>query len=187
MAHTGLEPLRQLREIFWRYRSQPVQSVVTLINPILRGWVNYFAIGHSSRCFNSSNAGWSSSSGAISGVPGIVADLAARRGTRCDYTPRLACSMAIRCVRIGVGRSVPISSHNPCCEPHTRAQCDNPARCVRCGGGWKRGRALPSPTRQSSTLPYNRLLPVLAAATVGLNAGRRFPQFGIPASAPAML
>jgi len=43
--------LRQLREIFWRYRSQPVQSVVTLINPILRGWVNYFAIGHSSRCF----------------------------------------------------------------------------------------------------------------------------------------
>lgn len=44
--------LRQLREIFWRYRSQPVQSVVTLIHPILRGWVNYFAIGHSSRCFN---------------------------------------------------------------------------------------------------------------------------------------
>jgi len=43
--------LRRLREIFWRYRSQPVQSVVTLINPILRGWVNYFAIGHSSRCF----------------------------------------------------------------------------------------------------------------------------------------
>lgn len=43
--------LRQLREIFWRYRSQPVQAVVTLINPILRGWVNYFAIGHSSRCF----------------------------------------------------------------------------------------------------------------------------------------
>ena len=28
-----------------------MQSVVTLINPILRGWVNYFAIGHSSRCF----------------------------------------------------------------------------------------------------------------------------------------
>ena len=22
-----------------------------LINPILRGWVNYFAIGHSTRCF----------------------------------------------------------------------------------------------------------------------------------------
>ena len=25
--------------------------VVEIINPILRGWVNYFAIGHSSRCF----------------------------------------------------------------------------------------------------------------------------------------
>jgi RNA-directed DNA polymerase len=25
--------------------------VVDSINPILRGWVNYFAIGHSSRCF----------------------------------------------------------------------------------------------------------------------------------------
>ena len=25
--------------------------VIELINPILRGWVNYFAVGHSSRCF----------------------------------------------------------------------------------------------------------------------------------------
>ena len=23
-----------------------------LINPVLRGWVNYFAVGHSSECFN---------------------------------------------------------------------------------------------------------------------------------------
>ena len=23
-----------------------------LINPMLRGWVNYFAVGHSSKCFN---------------------------------------------------------------------------------------------------------------------------------------
>jgi RNA-directed DNA polymerase len=43
--------LQQLREVFGRYRSQPVQRVVVIINPILRGWVNYFAIGHSSRCF----------------------------------------------------------------------------------------------------------------------------------------
>jgi RNA-directed DNA polymerase len=26
--------------------------VIATINPILRGWVNYFAIGHSSRCFS---------------------------------------------------------------------------------------------------------------------------------------
>ena len=31
--------------------AQPVDWVVDLINPILRGWVNYFAVGHSSRCF----------------------------------------------------------------------------------------------------------------------------------------
>jgi RNA-directed DNA polymerase len=42
--------LQQLREVFRRNRSQPVNGVVAVINPILRGWVNYFAIGHSSRC-----------------------------------------------------------------------------------------------------------------------------------------
>jgi RNA-directed DNA polymerase len=43
--------LRKLKEIFRRFQSQPVDRVIGLINPILRGWVNYFAIGHSSRCF----------------------------------------------------------------------------------------------------------------------------------------
>ena len=43
--------VRKLKEIFRRYRSRPVGRVVEIINPILRGWVNYFAIGHSSRCF----------------------------------------------------------------------------------------------------------------------------------------
>jgi len=145
--------LRQLRELFWRYRSQPVQSVVTLINPILRGWVNYFAIGHSSRCFqlvkrwvelkirrhlrrarNRRGFGWRS------GVPR-------------DCTPRLASSMAITCVRLCGGLSALVWSHNPCCEAHTRAQCDNPACCVRCGGDWKRGGVHPPTARQSSTLP----------------------------------
>ena len=43
--------LRKLKKIFRRCRSQPVGRVVEIINPILRGWVNYFAIGYSSRCF----------------------------------------------------------------------------------------------------------------------------------------
>jgi len=43
--------LEKLREIFRRYASQPVRSVIERINPILRGWVNYFEVGHSSRCF----------------------------------------------------------------------------------------------------------------------------------------
>jgi len=42
----------RLREIFRRSDSQPVGEVVELINPILRGWVNYFQIGDSSRCFS---------------------------------------------------------------------------------------------------------------------------------------
>jgi RNA-directed DNA polymerase len=43
--------LRKLKEIFRRHRSQPVNRVIELINPILRGWVNYFTAGHSSECF----------------------------------------------------------------------------------------------------------------------------------------
>jgi len=44
--------LRKLADIFRRTHSQPVQRVVERINPILRGWVNYFAIGHATRCFS---------------------------------------------------------------------------------------------------------------------------------------
>ncbi len=44
--------LRQLKLIFRSFRSQPVQGLIAQINPILRGWVNYFAAGHSSRCFS---------------------------------------------------------------------------------------------------------------------------------------
>jgi len=44
--------LRKLKGVFRRYRSQPVEPVISLINPVLRGWVNYFAVGHSSECFN---------------------------------------------------------------------------------------------------------------------------------------
>jgi RNA-directed DNA polymerase len=43
--------LRKLKEIFRRYRSQPIHRLIEIINPILRGWVNYFAIGHSHQCF----------------------------------------------------------------------------------------------------------------------------------------
>ena len=43
--------LGRLKEFFRRYQSQPVGRVIELINPILRGWVTYFAIGDSSRCF----------------------------------------------------------------------------------------------------------------------------------------
>jgi RNA-directed DNA polymerase len=44
--------LRGLKEVFRRHRSQPIGRIISLINPMLRGWVNYFAVGHSSECFS---------------------------------------------------------------------------------------------------------------------------------------
>ena len=48
-ARTAL--LRKLKSVFRRYQSQPVERVIHLINPVLRGWVNYFRVGNSSKCF----------------------------------------------------------------------------------------------------------------------------------------
>jgi len=42
----------KLREIFRRNVSQPIGKVIDEINPILRGWANYFRVGHSNRCFS---------------------------------------------------------------------------------------------------------------------------------------
>ena len=44
--------LRTLKDIFRRHRSQPVGQLIKLINPVLRGWVNYFAVGNSGECFS---------------------------------------------------------------------------------------------------------------------------------------
>lgn len=43
--------IEKLKEVFRRYNSQPIRQVIEIINPILRGWVNYFRIGHASRSF----------------------------------------------------------------------------------------------------------------------------------------
>jgi hypothetical protein len=43
--------LRELKEDFRRHRAQPIERVIRIINPKLRGWVNYFSYGNSARCF----------------------------------------------------------------------------------------------------------------------------------------
>jgi RNA-directed DNA polymerase len=45
-------PYEKLREVFRQHVSWPIEVVIAKINPILRGWVNYFRIGHSSSCFS---------------------------------------------------------------------------------------------------------------------------------------
>jgi RNA-directed DNA polymerase len=44
--------LRQIKVVFRSLRSQPIRQVIEIINPILRGWVQYFSIGHASQCFS---------------------------------------------------------------------------------------------------------------------------------------
>jgi len=48
--------LRKLKDIFRRHQSQPIDRVIYLITPIVRGWVRYFAIGDTSRCFGFINS-----------------------------------------------------------------------------------------------------------------------------------
>lgn len=46
------ELLEKLKQEFSRLQTQALDVVIYVINPIIRGWVNYYRIGHSSRCFN---------------------------------------------------------------------------------------------------------------------------------------
>jgi len=45
------ELLSKLKDAFRRGESQPVDWVIQRINPVLRGWTNYFRVGNASQCF----------------------------------------------------------------------------------------------------------------------------------------
>ena len=44
--------LQKLKQMFRSHRSRPISEVIAQINPMRRGWVQYFAVGHSSQCFS---------------------------------------------------------------------------------------------------------------------------------------
>jgi RNA-directed DNA polymerase len=42
----------KIRAAFMQFKSQPLYKIVNIINPVLRGWLNYFRIGNSGKTFN---------------------------------------------------------------------------------------------------------------------------------------
>jgi len=46
------EVLRKVRDCLRINRHLPMPAAVAQVNPILRGWVNYFRVGNSSQAFN---------------------------------------------------------------------------------------------------------------------------------------
>jgi RNA-directed DNA polymerase len=112
--------LAKLRDIFRRYRSQPVQRVIELINPILRGWVAYFAVGHSRRCFSFVSQ-WVERKGDTCCEPGNARASAGRGGVGDGCTRRWGCSPATASGTTRRKRPRLDRSHNPCREARRRA------------------------------------------------------------------
>jgi RNA-directed DNA polymerase len=46
------EVITKLKRCFRKHKSQSTEHLITTANSILRGWTNYFKIGHSTRCFS---------------------------------------------------------------------------------------------------------------------------------------
>ena len=123
--------LATLRHVFRGRRSQPIQWVVDQINPILRGWVNYFKVGHSSQCFGYVKD-WVEKKITCS-APGTGGASAGRGGVGNGCTTRWGCSTT---TTSGTSRRKlrPVDrSHNPCREARRGAECGKSACSVGSG------------------------------------------------------
>ena len=133
--------LRKLKDIFRRFQSQPVDRVVDLINLILRGWVHYFAVDHSSQCF-SSVRDWVEQRVRrqlmrARKLRGFEWRGGGRDGSMTGWAWVTGTASVDSCS--SRTRSQPARSHNPWCKANRKAECGKSARSVCRGGGWKRG------------------------------------------------
>jgi hypothetical protein len=127
------ELLGRLKEVFRSLRSQPVPRIIERINPILRGWVNYFGQRERQsmlvlRPRLGGKEGAATSCAKLKGVMATAAKGGVGGGcTRCSgYSPRIGSITYSH----GRQRSQLQQSHNPWCEACREAECGKPARSV---------------------------------------------------------
>ena len=101
--------------------------------------MNYFAVGHSSECFSFIKDGWRRRSGANWRMLRSERASAGDDGVSRGCTTLSGCSTPIECDVTGRKSPQQDRSHKPRHEANGGAQCGKSARCVRRGGGWKRG------------------------------------------------
>jgi hypothetical protein len=143
-----------LKEVFGRHRSQAIERVIALINPVLRGWVNYFAVGHSSECL-SFIKDWVEKKVSRR----HLAHAQKRKGFGWERWNR-RWLYDIECDATGRKSPRQDRSHKLWREANGGAQCRKSPRCVRRGGGWRRGvgrdpRATPARSDFDSFGPQN--------------------------------
>ena len=125
--------LRELKDVFRRSHSQPIGRGIPQLNPMLRGWVNYCAIGNSRRCFSYLRA-WVEQQRRrhlmrAQNRPG----LGGGRGGVGGGSPRRAgciVTTAFGPLEPRRKRSPPERSHDPWGEASRKAECGESARSV---------------------------------------------------------
>jgi hypothetical protein len=97
--------LQELKEVFRRHQSRPVEALIAEINPKLRGWVNYFRIGHARRA--AGGVGWAAQAGERPGVAdgpvGVASSPCPRHSAPVSWSSRTT----TRCSRCGARCSIP--------------------------------------------------------------------------------
>ena len=81
---------QKLKDVFRRYQSQPLDRVIKLINPMLRGWVAYFAVGCSPIAYRKEGRAYSLPPGPRRIASRICPDLISDRHTVAVTSPSSA-------------------------------------------------------------------------------------------------